>query len=221
MTYPWYTSKPLNKKTTEKENLRMYLLNLMFDPDQTDGRFAPDVTTAPALQRSKVWLELQGGADPSGVSSATFNPETLPSGLSWAVVDPDGSLLTSKSDPPFSGATVPPFLAVRIAPVPTTTIPADTTFTITVIFGREPRAQQPYASPFTLDNTTTGANCAVFNLGGLTIPSGQSGVYFPLRPIANAPASQSISHHYEFEIGLIVDDGVYTFGHDPELDVGM
>jgi hypothetical protein len=199
----------------------VYMLNLMFDPNQTDGRFAADVKNALPLQRSKVWLELLGGADPTNIASTTFNPEQLASGLSWSPVDPDGSLLTSKNVAPFTGATVPPFLAVRIAPVAGAALPANTTFTITVIFGREPRALQPYASPFTLTNTTSGSNCAVFNLGNLTIPSGQSGVYFPLRPITNSPAGKSIAHHYDFQIGLIVNNGVYTFGHDPELDVGM
>jgi hypothetical protein len=196
----------------------VYLLNLMFDVTETDGRFSSDdpSQTNPLL-RSKVWLQLTGGADPSNVSMTTFNPESLASGLSWTPLSSDGSLLTSAGTPPFSGATVPPVLAVRIAPVSALAAALH----VAVIFGREPRSIQPFASPFTLDDTPSGATCAVFDYGDLAIPTGQTGLYLPLRPIANKPSGTSVSHHYEFEIGLIVNDGVFTFGHDPEVDVSM
>lgn len=197
----------------------MFLLNLMFDATTT-GRFSDDdPTQTNPLLRSKVWLQLTGGADPSNVSDPAFNPESLPAGLSWTPLSSDGSLLASARTPPFSGATVPPFLAVRVAPV--SPYSADTDFHVAIIFGREPRAIQPFASPFTLNNAAGGSSCAIFDYGDLTVPSGQTGLYLPLRPIANAPAGPSMSHHYEFQVGLIVDDGAFTYGHDPEMDVGM
>lgn len=186
----------------------MYLLNLLFDPADPSGRFASCPRGAPPLGQSQVWLELVG---PDPADPTNFNPEDR--GVRWKVLGKDDAIRISR------GSGAPPFVAVRIAPLaggnPTATLQAVATF------GREPRAPQHSASPFTLDDTPAGGVCAVFNLADATIPAGQCGWYFPLKPISIAPDNPAETHKYEFTIGAIYGDGAATFGHDPQMDVSL
>jgi len=204
----------------------MYMLNLIFDPTQTDGRFVNYNQQSPnsdPLQNSKVWLQLQGGGV-ADLDPQALNPQSLTSPYSWSLFGPDGSLHVSKSQAPSSNpnATVPPFFAVRVGLIAGGSLPGGTAYTLTVIFGRQPRATQPFPSPFTQDDTSTGRSCNVFSQSGSILSgTGQPQIYFPLKPIANAPGSSGITHNYEFEVGLVLGSPTLTFAHDPELDVSM
>lgn len=184
----------------------MYLLNLLFDPADTSGQFASTPNATGPLCQSKVWLELVG---PDPTDYTNFNPED-PS-VSWNVLGRDTSIVIHR------GTGSPPFIAVRFAPV--TAVDPSSVLQAVVAFGREPRAPQRFASPFTMDNTPRGAICTVFSLQDSTAPAGQIGWYFPLRPIVLAPADNNTQDRYEFTIGAIFDDGVTSYGRDPQMDV--
>jgi hypothetical protein len=185
----------------------MYLLNLLFDPADPSGRFAKCRCTDP-LSQSGVWLQLEG-SDPA--NHRAFDPEARD--VVWKTIGGDGELLIRR------GTGSPPFVAVRIAPV--SAPESRPVLRAVVTFGREPRAAQHFASPFTMDNTPTGPVCAVFDFADSTLPSGRVGWYFPLKPIALAPSVASCVDRYEFTVGAIYQDGQSTYGLDPQMDVTL
>ncbi|HXB75365.1 MAG TPA: hypothetical protein VNY05_44445 [Candidatus Acidoferrales bacterium] len=200
------------------------MLNLSFDVTDTDGRFQDYSETSSGnnvLTHSKVWLQLFNSSgiptdptlptppstDPCNPFSP-WTPDNLASGQQWKALAQDGSILLSKANPGHIG--------VRIV----TNSPEITVVEIAAVFGREPRAYQPYSSPFTLNRGSSLLVCCVFVTTNIAANSG-SAWYLDLGPIANAPAASSVSlsHHYDFTVAASVNNGSYTFGHDPEMDV--
>jgi hypothetical protein len=207
----------------------MYLLNLLFAWPTTpgDGRFLSYEEDQMPLETSKTWMQLvntRGGAaqDPTVTNASLPNPfapwapDNLTSGTQWQDVGQDGSLLLSKSSNPG-------YIAIRVAP--TSAAPTNSTVTLNyfVVFGREPRALQLYASPF---NIATGVN-PVFTTGPFIPNNGGTQIawFYALGPIVNAPTTGSLGYHFEFMVGanVSVTQGatttVYAFSHDPEMDV--
>jgi hypothetical protein len=112
---------------------------------------------------------------------------------------------------------------VRIAPHkngPPLTAP---TLDLMVSFGSRDLARTPFASPFT---TAAGETIATFSHIGVALPA-VGYWYFKLDKIAKASAHANKAHRYEFVVGAIIKDvqgGVLrtrTFGHDPQMDIGL
>jgi len=151
-----------------------------------------------------------------------WTPDALAQGTSWKELGQDGSILLGKLS--LNGG----HIGVRIAPT-SSAGPLAATLRTTVVFGREPRAYQPYASPFTLNWGTSNLVCTVFSTvayatGSRTDfppPNSGSAWFTDLGPIANAPLESSgpLSQHYDFTVGASVNGGAVTYGHDPEMDV--
>jgi len=199
----------------------MYLLNLLFDltpgaQDKEDGLFTSGAGAAP-LANSRQWLHLL--PDPGHPDDPT--PPFDAEGANWEKVGGgnDSHLLLSK-------ASNPRHICVRIAP--STPIDPNATLSIFVMFGKPATAHQRPASPFTFNNLPGGRTVAAFHLHpGIVRNSGQAW-FFPLKPIAKAPAAGDLNvvHRYEVVVGAQLSvpgtpPDVYTFGEDPEMDVSI
>jgi hypothetical protein len=223
----------------------MYMLNVLFDLTDTDGRFMEynDTKNNPnVLGHSKAWLQLvnsagqpmqptdvngniiapnTGGA-PSNPFAPAWTPDALPAcpgGQQWQEVGQDGSLLLSKSSNPG-------YICVRYAynPSSTTPIGSSPSLRMTVTFGREPKANQVFSSPFTLGWGGTTSVCTVFSSVSPDFqgPNSSSAWFFALGPLVNAPAPGPTAHHYEFQVATTYANAGQvsaTYGHDPEMDV--
>ncbi len=181
----------------------MYMLNLKFDANRTDGIFEDDVQGAAPLATSKEWLS---AADPNPWPSV-FNP----SNYTWTDDGPDNSLTLSSRQNPGQ-------ILIRVYGV---NLPAgNTTIRLSVVFGRL-RRNSSVASPFTLSQTPGGAACTVFdsNFDG---PSPDGSWCWKLGPVVNFPTTPNGANKYEFVVGItvVLGNGQWrTFGHDPEMDV--
>jgi len=181
----------------------MYMLNLKFDANRTDGIFEDNAQGSAPLATSKEWLN---AADPNPWP-AVFNP----SSYTWSDSGPDNSLtLNSRQNP---GQ-----ILVRIYGV---NLPAGaTTMRLSVVFGRL-RRNSTVASPFTLNQTAGGAVCTVFD-SNFDAASPDGSWCWKLGPVVNFPAVQNAARKYEFVVGatVVLANGTWlTFGHDPEMDV--
>jgi hypothetical protein len=182
----------------------MYMLNLLFDPEVTTGRFAASHGRNLLNEQSRVWLRVDV-TDPE--ECRELDPESPE--LEWRAMGGEGSLLVH--------AAARPFIAVRIAPV--RPIGGDDVLHATITFGREMRALQPYASPFTSNDDPSGPVSAVFDFHNLSRRNREGGWYLPLKPIAHVPECTYSLHRYEFAVGVRYGDRSY--GHDPQMDVTL
>ncbi|MBY0375678.1 MAG: hypothetical protein K2Q23_16900, partial [Bryobacteraceae bacterium] len=127
----------------------IYMLNLKFDPNRTDGIFEDNAGgNIPALQTSKTWLTAQGTWDGS------FNPANL----TWSVAGADSKTTLRIQDGPLVG--------VRLWP----SSPTGVNIRLSVIFGRKNRGSL-LSSPFML------ASGEAFCVFGYDAPPGPDGSY--------------------------------------------
>ena len=184
----------------------MFMFNLLFDFSKTDGLFSGDFTGAGStiLDKSKNWLK-QPQRDPPDPFNTPHPWEDLLEGT-LLVPNPIGEAI-----------------GVRIAPHkngPPLTAP---TLDLMVSFGSRDLARTPFASPFA---TAAGETIATFSHIGVALPA-VGYWYFKLDKIAKASAHANKAHRYEFVVGTIIKDiqgGVLltrTFGHDPQMDIGL
>jgi hypothetical protein len=181
----------------------VYMLNLLFNPSNTDGLFVDYSNAGAPLTRSKTWLTCP---DPTNWNS--FNVLTA----SWTDTGVDATVSISKSATPYP-------ICVRIASASGLTSP---TIRLSVLFGRK-RGNQRFASPFTLNNAASGTSCAVFDTN-YDAPQLSDGSWFwPLRPLSIAPGNSGLVYRFDFLVGatVVVGGVATTFGHDPEMDVQM
>jgi hypothetical protein len=201
----------------------MYILNVGFKFDDTDGLFAGDDPNPngldPDLRRSMDWLELVG-AEPPNPNPPAFNPDTR----NWTRLGSTVSLLI----PSFLGAVPDPAnIGIRIVPDSRGPTPsAAAVLTLAVTFGRPARRHQPQSSPFTHNGQPP-------LLGGRVIPTfvrgpvarnAGLGWFFHLGTVAIRPGAggPKKTHRYEFAIGVNITDGPTerSYGEDPEMDIG-
>ena len=189
----------------------MYMYNLLFNFDNTDGLFdrIPD-TTNPALQdlkSSNVWLEA------TGLTTTLANAETP---TLWTDLG-TGSTLYLPSNPN------PGDLGIRIAPDLLSASPPSPAATLLVVvsFGRPDPSPQPQASPFTHNGNIGGRVLTTFVLPAAT-KNTTRGWYLKFGRIAKRPGHPKLAHRYQFSVGVILTDGttVRHYGEDPEMDVG-
>ena len=197
----------------------MYVYNLLFNFDKTDGLFSGDDdntgTGIPAaLRASKNWLERRPGGGP-------FDPE----GDVWENLGEATTLMLSSTPDPGD-------ICIRVAPDTRGAIPsAAATLQLAVSFGRPVLFSQKHASPFTHDGTPGGNVRTTF----ISVPepplmgkrNTSRGWFFNLGSIARRPdagpgGNKRLVHRYEFSLGVIVTDGstVRHYGEDQEIDVG-
>ncbi len=198
----------------------MYTLNLLFDFNDTEGRFSGDRGNNPLL-KSRNWLQLNV-AEPANPNPPAFNPEVP---ANWTNLGEADTLLLNSAPDPGN-------ICVRVVDDPTANPvagfdPSTATLQLIVAFGVPARARQNFASPFTTDGTTGGPTKSTFVFGPITRNSGPAGSpvawFFPLAKIVKRPANPNLTHRYEFALGVVVTTpgGITrTFGDDPEMDVG-
>jgi hypothetical protein len=182
----------------------MYMLNLLFDLDDTNGVFTGDYTGAGSsiLTKSKNWLR-----QPNPNPANPFAP-----GIVWTDLG-DGPLLIP--------APIGEAIGVRVLPTPAKpALPAGATLDLMVAFGAIDTLRTPHASPFT-SGVAPNETLAVFRLS--TVLPAQGFWYLPLGTIAKKPTNPNKSHRYEFVVGAIVNSAgtICTYGHDPEMDIGF
>ena len=191
----------------------MYMLNLLFDFNDTEGRFTGDRGNTPLL-KSRNWLVLN---DPEPANPAAFDPETA----RWTDLGEADTLLVPSAPDPGS-------ICVRIAPDPTAAAfpnfdPATATLQLVLAFGVPARARQRFASPFTTDGRPGGPTKSTFVLGPIRRNT-TVGWFMVLGKIVNKPINPRLTHRYEFALGTIVTTGngaaVHHYGDDPEMDIG-
>ncbi|MBY0374960.1 MAG: hypothetical protein K2Q23_13265, partial [Bryobacteraceae bacterium] len=172
----------------------IYLLNLKFDPNRTDGIFEDNPGgNPPPLQTSKMWVTAQGTWDGS------FNPANL----TWSVAGTDPRTTLRVQDSPFVG--------VRLWP----SSPTGVNIRLSVIFGRKNRGSR-LSSPFLTSGNN--ARCVFDSVSTDFAPPGPDGSYcWPLGTVARK-SNQPGNDTYEFVVGASLWSGI-TFGHDPEMDV--
>ena len=196
----------------------MYTLNLVFDFNDTDGRFTGDRGANPLL-KSRNWL-LLNIAEPANPNPPAFNPEVP---ANWTDLgEADTLLLTSAPDPGN--------ICIRVLADPTAAGPFDpstATLQLIVGFGAPAGARQRFASPFTTDGTAAGPTRSAFAFAPIRRNSGPVGAevawFFPLGKIQKRPVNPRLIHRYEFALGVIVTTPaveIRNFGDDPEMDVG-
>ncbi len=192
----------------------MYLLNLLFDFNQGNGRFTGDRGKDPLVQ-SMNWLKLNGPEPPDPVPNDF--PDALPAGSSWEDLGEARTLLLPSTPAPGHN------IGIRVAPFPVAALPAGSEVQLVVSFGRPAKQNLPtaIASPFT-DN---GAVRTTFVLGPRGRPP--AAWYLNLGKIdpGARPNKRDISERFEFSVGVIVRDVVggvtRYYGEDPEMDVGQ
>jgi hypothetical protein len=184
----------------------VFMFNLLFDISKKNGIFSGDFNGGGAtiLDKSKNWLK-QPRPDP---------PDPFNSGHPWEDLH-EGTLLV----PNPKGEAI----GVRIAPHkagPPLTAPI---LDLLVCFGSRDLARTPFASPFA---TAADETIAAFHQIGLPLPA-VGYWYFKLGNIVQASPHANRAHRYEFVVGAIITDiqgGVQvkrTFGHDPQMDIGL
>jgi hypothetical protein len=183
----------------------MFLFNLLFDPNDLSGQFVKTQDCENPLKQSRVWLELEG---PDPGDPRDFNPEA--EGIVWNSLGAGAAIVISKGN-------ASPFIAMRIAPM--TPVDPNAVLHAFVTFGREPRAPQHFASPFTRDDIPRSPVKAVFNFEDSPTIRGENGWFFPLKPITLAPERRGVVHSYEFTVGAIYQGGAATYVYDPQMDV--
>jgi hypothetical protein len=200
---PWANLKEFLKRGL---TMNTYMLNLLFDLNETQGVFSPDQPGGGSLVQTKsaTWLKVGGGV-PANVETANW--QNLEKARNFLV--PQGRNEN---------------ICLRVAPIPNMNPALDPGATITLVtsFGAPRIASQKTSSPF---QTVTGETVAAFSSQGpRNSPAGGGAVawFFNLGPIQVVPQSQNVPHRYEFSVGVIVNSGavVRTYGIDPEMDVG-
>jgi hypothetical protein len=179
-----------------------YTMNLGFDTTNAtlvqNGEFVdPPSGSAPlppALSQSKVWLQ---SAVVASDPSASFS------------VLPDSKVSVNVGDTIY----VRLFCASVTPPIQLTT-------RITAVFGRKGNNQN-YRTPFHFANQVNIAQ-AVFDSDPNMSPNFGVSWLVGLDLVGNAPEQGQIDN-YGFIVGATVwaDNSLYTFGHDPEMNVGM
>jgi hypothetical protein len=189
----------------------MFMLNLLFEFGQTNGRFRGDRGSS-ALTTSMNWLKLTS-AEPVDPNVPAFNPETA----DWENLGEAGTLLI----PGRPAVNDNICIRIRQDPQELTQIPATATLQLAIGFGRSVRATQVHSSPF-VDTQAPPAHKTTLIFDALTRNSGPAW-YFPLGQIAIRPTHPNLTHRYEFSVGVIVkSDGVTRYyGEDPEMDIGL
>ncbi len=190
----------------------MFTLNLLFDLNNSNGRFSGDRDGSPAaLFKSNNWLKLRE-AEPANPNPPAFDPERNV----WKDKGEAGTLLVIDHLNPNQN------ICVRVASDPTgpPVNLATTTVTLVVAFGATLPAAQTHASPFTTDGTPNGPVKTTFVFSSTGNTSG--GWFFPLGRIAKVPSDPDVNHRFQFAVGVIVQSGGQTlhYGEDPDMDVG-
>jgi hypothetical protein len=208
----------------------MYTLNLLFDFDETNGRFSGDATTASGtLNTSMNWLRLKKiENEPPDPNPPAFDPERN------AIWD---NLTEAKATLLVSHKAQRRTLCVRVAPDPDKpSPPGDLKLRLVVCFGRPTKARQPQSSPFT--QAQDGAVLTTFvtdpipmnspnglNQDGTAKP-GNVAWFFPLGKMnpKELPQDENKTHRYEFALGVIASsvsaNKTRYYGEDPEIDIG-
>jgi hypothetical protein len=184
-----------------------WTMNVGFDTsnrtDCVNGEFVDYASGQTALLTSKRWLQSAQAPTPT----TTFTPY-LPANSPQKIPASNGDDIW-----------------VRVFPkIP---FPNGSTYTcrITVVFGRKPGTTQPYRAPFVLQNATFNASKTVIDTqtGTPTWPDGSFLV--ELGNVVNSPTAPNTTYQFVFIVGVTVwvtlngAQTVYTFGHDPEMDV--
>jgi len=212
----------------------MYLMNYLFDFNQTDGIFSGDRTAqapnpaAAPLYASKNWLYLDttqpGVVEPGTPIPPGFNPDVLP----WINLgDMDtGILLVSQSPPPDDSN-----FGIRIAQDPLSAPPlvlggGGPQLTISVCFGKPNRFGRGRTSPFDDGPPARSVkNTYILPLqtSNRVDPLGNPISWFfgldMVDPVFRPKHGRS--SRYEFTVGVIVTNGVVNrhYSHDPEMDI--
>src|ERR1700732_3438098 len=126
----------------------MFTLNLLFDLNNSSGRFSGDRNGSPsALFKSNNWLKLKE-REPADPNPTAFDPERDV----WKDKGEAGTLLVIDHLNPNQN------ICVRVAADPSTPVNLATTkVTLVIAFGATLPAAQTHASPFTADGTPTGS----------------------------------------------------------------
>lgn len=188
----------------------MYMLNLLFDLNRSDGVFSGDQAGG-VLMVSRNWLKLQAPDPPN------LNPEAPPA--AWENLGAaTGVLLIPNA--------LGHLIAVRIAPIPNMNPPLDpnATLDLVVAFGAPLKAKQVSASPF--KGPANQVLTTFISSGPMSSPpSGNPkvGWYCRLGSIVTLPTHPNKVHSYEFTLGAIITSGatVCQYGIDPEMDVSL
>ena len=187
----------------------MYMLNLVYDRNKTNGLFEPYDPNAPVLERSLCWLKLLGGNEPTHPNDPSFVPEYR----KWDDLGRAAAVLLRKKDDPG-------WICIRAVSKPGT--PLGDNLQLVAAFGRPARFGQPQASPFTHDEQETGRIQTTFVFGPEPANKGVTWLY-TLRKIAKKGPKENATHRYEFAVGLVVNPGDEErhFGEDPEMDIEL
>jgi hypothetical protein len=176
--------------------LPFYTLNLGFDLGSTDsvkwGAFEQRQSALPALQQSETWLESVGYPAPDSV---------------FTVLD-DAKITVLAADR----------ILIRLFSASTIEQDSLTAGSVLVIGRRNHR--QAFRTPFTCGD---GNARAILNSGNPVAPNfGGVSWLFDLGTIVNAPPPLTQPYEFRFIAGATVmrNETLYTFGHDPEMDVG-
>ena len=209
----------------------MFLLNLLFDFDQTNGLFKGDVspTTGSPFDFSKNWMKLRGGPPPTFPG---FDPDTLVAGQSWRQI---GDAESGSLHIPHASANEGD-MGVRVAPFPGTVAApgvffANTKLTVVVCFGRPTMPNQGFASPF-LHPVTPASVQTTFLLSETLANSGGGRTWFlylgKVARFDNFPGQGERAHsarRFEFSVGVIAAQAgtppiTRNYSLDPEMDIG-
>lgn len=196
----------------------MYMLNLLFEWAETNGRFRGD-RPGGVLNRSMNWLQLDPlTPEPVGAALAAFDPETA----GWNDLGQAQTLLIpSRGRPPS-----PENLCIRVRSDPNDAgFPigaGGATLQLAVCFGRAVKARQAQASPLT-DNNAAGGPVMTTFISGVGTTNTAVAWFFPLGQIMARPGNPNLTDRYEFSVGAIVTRGGVThyYGEDPEVDIGL
>ncbi len=189
-----------------------YMLNLLFDLSNSDeiasGLFlADDPTQTNPLLRSRVWLQ-----------SSLTNPDPNNSS-NWTVMSTDSSPLNFN-------ASLQPTLMLRVGGANMNS----PTARLTVVVARDRYARgnsslQSRATPFNLGGTTR--PCAVFDSmqdasGNFPAPVGGSWSFSMGTPSFNSGRPNGRDSYLLLVAITVTNAGtVYTFSHDPEVEIDM
>lgn len=189
----------------------MYMLNVLFNFNDDNGRFTGDRGSGPLL-KSMNWLRLNG-PEPADPVPPGF-PDALPAGSIWEDLGEARTLL-------LPSVPDPGHICIRVAPFPAAVLPAGAMLQLVVTFGRPVKHNLPtaIASPFK-DGATVQTT---FVLGPIS-KNTSAGWFLVCGTIdpATRPTKPNLTDRYEFSMGVIVTGGGVTryYGEDPEVDVG-
>ena len=176
--------------------MAFYTLNLGFNLNSTNsvmwGAFDQRQNSLPALQQSEAWLESAEYPTPGSIFTILDDAKVTVAGA-------DNILVRL-----FSSSTVSPH------PITASSV---------LVIGRR-NHQQAFRTPFTCGD---GNARAILNSGNPEAPNfGDGSWLFHLGEIVHAPPPLSLPYKFRFIAGATVmrDGTLYTFGHDPEMDVG-